>query len=105
MITDPTKYEKRELGAEHGQGFESFEGELRSHYSSGDVISIPYCDFSSDPTEDIGKKFTLSSRGKIYVMENVPFIFYQVRRSYAIGWIGRSTSDRGLKGSPWVPEF
>jgi hypothetical protein len=33
----------------------------------------------------------------------MPFIFFHVEPGYAIGWMGRSTSNRGLKGTLWIP--
>jgi hypothetical protein len=43
--------------------------DLTKELSTADVISIRYCDFSQDARAAIGKTFTLSSQGPIYVKE------------------------------------
>ena len=73
-----------------------YPGHLTKQYHAADVVSIRYCDFSSDSQAKIGEKFTLSSQGKIYVKAEVPFIFFHVEPGYGIGWMGRRAGNRGL---------
>jgi hypothetical protein len=73
---------------------------LIDRHETGDVVSVPLCEFSSDYRGIIGEIFALSSQGKISIKAKVPFVFLHVEKDYAVGWIGRCHNDSGLRKIP-----
>jgi hypothetical protein len=88
----------------YGQTLDQSREDLRRLLRTGDVISVRLCDFSSNTQAEIGEKFSPSSGGLIYVKEDVPFIVSRVEAAYVLGWIGRSSGKRGLRGLHWIPQ-
>ncbi|KAI4681652.1 hypothetical protein J4E81_009818 [Alternaria sp. BMP 2799] len=78
--------------------------DLTKHFYTSDMVSIRFCDFSSDTQAAIGQKFTPSSQGMINVKEDVPFIIKRVEPGYLLGWVAHTSGGRGLKETPSIPE-
>ncbi|KAI4606995.1 hypothetical protein J4E83_009750 [Alternaria metachromatica] len=78
--------------------------DLTKHFRTSDMVSIRFCDFSSDTQAIIGQKFTPSSQGMINVKEDVPFIIKRVEPGYFLGWAAHTSGGRGLKETPSIPK-
>jgi len=102
-VIDHSKKTSLQWGAEYGQIRGTCHEDLTKILKAGAVISVRYCDFSSDPDAEVGEKFTLSSEGLIYIKVDVPFVVSRVEPTYVTGWYCRSVGDRGL-GVSWISE-
>ena len=102
-VIDHSKKTSFQWRPEYGQPRDTCHEDLTKLLKAGAVISVRYCDFSSDPDAEVGEKFTLSSQGLIYIKEDVPFVVCRVESTYVTGWYCRSVGDRGL-GVSWISE-